>query len=1573
MNHTYRLVWKEAAQRYVPTAESARSRGKGGGRRSLKSLRAVILAAALGVTYVGSVDAAPTGGTVVAGQGTISESGTTTTVHQQSQNLSLNWLGFSISPTETVQFVQPSSTAVALNRVIGTDASQIYGHLVANGQVFLINTNGVLFAPGAQVNVGGLVASSLNISDADFLAGNYKFQTGSSAATSATPASVINQGSITAAAGGSVALLGGRVSNQGTITAQLGTVALAAGSAMTLDFHGSKLMSVAVDRSAVGALAENRQLIQADGGTVIMTAAARDALLNTVVNNTGLIEARTIQDQDGEIKLLGSPDGGRVNVDGTLDASAPNGGNGGSIETSGAHVEIADTAHITTAAAAGKTGTWLVDPTDFTIAPSGGDITGTTLSNELATTSIAFASTDGSAPGNGDIFVNDAVSWSANTTLKLTAVRNIQINGTINASGNTAGLELNYGSGGNYYVNTGGKVTLSGTNPSFSVNGQAYTVINSLGVQGDTTSTTLQGILNSPSGFYVLGTDIDASSTSGWNGTAGFAPIGSFSAPFTGVFDGLNHTITGLTIYRPSHPYEGLFSSNSGTIRNIGLSGGSVTGSVDVGTLVGYNTGTIYNSHSSANAASTSSQVGGLVGETDVGSISNSYATGAVAGTNYVGGLVGYMPIGGAITGSYASGDVTATGDQVGGLVGYMSTNSASYPSVTDSYATGAVAGGIGVGGLVGSLVNGSIANSYSSGAVSGTAGIGGLVGASAPGTTIANSFWNVTTSGLSTSSGGTGMTTAQMQSLANFTSATADNGNVNPSWDFTTVWRIYDGHTAPLLKALLTPLTITADDVPVTYDGAASTATLTNAVYSVAGADTSGHLLGIVTPYANARNVGSYSPVLWSDQGGYDITVNQSTLTITPATLTITAASNTKTYDSSMTATATPTFSGLQGSSDSVTGLTEAYTDKNAGTGKTLSVTGYVVNDGNGGNNYAVRTVTDTTGEIDQATLTITAASNIKTYDGSTSATATPTFSGLQGSSDSVTGLTEAYTDKNAGTGKTLSVTGYVVNDGNGGNNYAVRTVTNTTGEIDQANLSLAADSYTKPYDGTTTAAGGVTASGYVLGDTVSASEAYVSKNVMGTGGSTLQVTQYSITDASGANVSGNYNVTTTTAAGTINPATLTVSGATAANKTYDGSLDATISSGVLSGVLSGDSVGLLQTGSFSDRNAGTNKTVTETFDLTGGDSGNYTLANGTAQTIASITPKLLTVIAAPQTKTYGQADPALTYTSSGYVSGTFNGVTVDDTAASVLTGTLTRTAGENVNGGPYRIFQGSLASNGNYIISYTGGVLTITPATVTISGITANDKLYDATTAATLNTAAASLVGRIGGDSLGVTATGTFAGSAAGTGKTVTLSDFTLTGAASANYVLAASGNESSTTASITPENLTITADNLTKTVGAANPALTLAFSGFVGGESESSLTTRPTVTTTATTVSPAGNYQITASGAADPNYNITYVPGTLTVFGNAVTSSQSYTGTLSNLSNVDANGTTGSGSGVGEGETHGAALDCSGYVHCVEIPGYIADSDEGDPRGRSKGALSLWSLIILDRGINLPVGVP
>src|SRR6059058_1160747 len=165
--------------------------------------------------------AAPVGGVVAAGRAGISSTGTRTTITQTTPSAVINWQAFSIAAGESVQFQQPGSTSVALNRVLGPDASAIFGNLSANGKIFLVNPGGVLFAPGASVNVGGLVASTLNITDSDFMGGRYSFNGTSRGA-------VVNQGTITAD-GGYVALLGTEVSNHGVISARLGSVALAAG------------------------------------------------------------------------------------------------------------------------------------------------------------------------------------------------------------------------------------------------------------------------------------------------------------------------------------------------------------------------------------------------------------------------------------------------------------------------------------------------------------------------------------------------------------------------------------------------------------------------------------------------------------------------------------------------------------------------------------------------------------------------------------------------------------------------------------------------------------------------------------------------------------------------------------------------------------------------------------------------------------------------------------------------------------------------------------------------------------------------------------------------------------------------------------------------------------------------------------------------------------------------------------------------------------------------------------------------------------------------------------------------
>ncbi|MDP1579858.1 MAG: filamentous hemagglutinin N-terminal domain-containing protein, partial [Candidatus Didemnitutus sp.] len=369
----------------------------------------------------------PVGGQVVAGTGSITQTGSTTNITQTSPNLSLNWTTFNIAPSETVNFLQPSASAIAVNRIFDTNGTQILGQLNANGQVYLLNPNGVLFAPGAQVNVAGLVASTLDLNDASL-------QTNQRIFSGAGTGSIVNQGTITAAPGGSVALLGQHVRNEGVITAQLGTVALGAGSAATLTFAGNNLVQLQVGESVLNNLAANGGLIRADGGMVFMTAGAKDALLASVVNNTGVIEARTVENRQGTILLLGSMTAGTAQVGGTLDASAPDGGNGGFIETSAAQVQVAELTRVTTHSAAGQSGLWLIDPADFTIAAAGGNISGTTLSTSLTGSSVLIQSSSGTPGGNGDINVNDAVSWSANS-LTLTAARDININAVMSASG----------------------------------------------------------------------------------------------------------------------------------------------------------------------------------------------------------------------------------------------------------------------------------------------------------------------------------------------------------------------------------------------------------------------------------------------------------------------------------------------------------------------------------------------------------------------------------------------------------------------------------------------------------------------------------------------------------------------------------------------------------------------------------------------------------------------------------------------------------------------------------------------------------------------------------------------------------------------------------------------------------------------------------------------------------------------------------------------------------------------------------------------------------------------------------
>ena len=313
-----------------------------------------VLAFALPAHAQPAPNARPTGGSVVAGAATIATSPTTTTIDQSTQRAAINWQSFDIGSQQTVQFEQPSSSAVALNRVVGPDPSEIAGRIDANGQVVITNQSGVVFYKGSQVNTAGLMVSAAGIGNADFMAGRMVFD------QAANPnAAVINQGSITVRDAGLAALVAPQVANSGVINARLGHVVLAGAEKATLDLYGDGLMAIDVTGQVVQApngataLVTNTGVIRADGGTIQLTAQAADGVVQTLVNAGGKLRADTVGGRTGSVVLNGV--GGSITVAGQLTATGTAAGTtGGNIEvdTSGS-VTLAPTARINASGPAG--------------------------------------------------------------------------------------------------------------------------------------------------------------------------------------------------------------------------------------------------------------------------------------------------------------------------------------------------------------------------------------------------------------------------------------------------------------------------------------------------------------------------------------------------------------------------------------------------------------------------------------------------------------------------------------------------------------------------------------------------------------------------------------------------------------------------------------------------------------------------------------------------------------------------------------------------------------------------------------------------------------------------------------------------------------------------------------------------------------------------------------------------------------------------------------------------------------------------------------------------------------------
>ncbi len=280
------------------------------------------------------------------GTARIHSSGTHTTIDQTSQRVAIDWNSFNLNPGDTVQFVQPSAFAIALNRIHDSGASAIDGQLLANGQIWLLNPNGILFGKNSKVTVGSLLASTSDISNARFMAGDYRFT-----AAGSPSASVVNDGSITVADAGLVTLVAPNVVNNGSIQARFGKVSLASGDTFTVDPYGDGLINLAVSEQVARQLVENNGTIAAEGGQVTLRAAAASGIVTSLINNTGLIEADTAGNQSGQITLLADSSTGYKSVtsstlsdvrnSGTLKASGyVSGQKGGLIEMLGGDVTL---------------------------------------------------------------------------------------------------------------------------------------------------------------------------------------------------------------------------------------------------------------------------------------------------------------------------------------------------------------------------------------------------------------------------------------------------------------------------------------------------------------------------------------------------------------------------------------------------------------------------------------------------------------------------------------------------------------------------------------------------------------------------------------------------------------------------------------------------------------------------------------------------------------------------------------------------------------------------------------------------------------------------------------------------------------------------------------------------------------------------------------------------------------------------------------------------------------------------------------------------------------------------------
>ncbi|CAN7625067.1 two-partner secretion domain-containing protein [Polaromonas sp. LjRoot131] len=501
----------------------------------------------------------PTGWNVTSGNAAITKNGNTLTINQTSQQAIANFATFSVGSGALVDIHQINSSAALLARVNGGDPSLIQGQIRADGALWLINQAGIMVGPGARIDVARFIASSLNVSDSDFLAGRMNFK------STGTPGEVRNEGTINAASGGSIYLVGANVANTGSLNAPQGEVLLAAGQTVQLVDTATPGVSVAI----TGTPGEVRNMGQ------ITAEAGRIGLAAGLVSNSGTISASSAVREGGRIFLRASGDvrtsatssisangttGGNVvliaenaaSIDGQVSATgnAESGGRGGYVDTSG-KISL-DVVNVPTV---GPGGEWHIDPFNIEIVAAGPDAgvmgTNAIVSNETgarinaativaqldAGTNVSITTGTGNPAldmVHGDITVSAAINKTAggDAALTLNANNNIIINAPITSSSNKLALNLN----SNYLNNYPADNHAVQLNANLALNGGALTVSQSggsangtLNIAGGTTTLAGGSAVNAAAVNVLLGAMLAGNGTLALGGTGTLSNNGTVS------------------------------------------------------------------------------------------------------------------------------------------------------------------------------------------------------------------------------------------------------------------------------------------------------------------------------------------------------------------------------------------------------------------------------------------------------------------------------------------------------------------------------------------------------------------------------------------------------------------------------------------------------------------------------------------------------------------------------------------------------------------------------------------------------------------------------------------------------------------------------------------------------------------------------------------------------------------------------------------------------------------------------------------------------------------------------------